>query len=144
MATISQLSGTIQTVLDTALNSMANNALVLSGEITLTSLNYLEAEIELYIAGMGGTPTANTAFVLWILRALDGTNYEDGGTSVTPARLPDAFFTVRAVSTAQRLRARVKLPPGAMKFLLKNDGTGQALASSGNTLKVKPLTVQSS
>lgn len=143
MATVTQLSGTIDTVLDTALNSMANNALVLSAEITHQSPNYLEAELELYIAGMGGTPTANTAFVLWILRAIDGTNYEDGGTSVTPARQPDAYFPIRAVSTAQRIRRRVKLPPGNVKYLLKNDGTGQALASSGNLLKVKPVTYQS-
>ena len=145
MPTLTNLSGTLDTVLSTELNSMANNAIVISPEITLTNQNYLLAELEFLISGMGGAPTANTAFIGWILRALDGTNYSDGGTSVQPARRPDFIFTVRAVATAQRLLYRgIYLPPGLMKFLLKNDGTGQALAASGNTLKVKPYTPQSS
>lgn len=144
MGAITNTSGTLDTVLSTELNSMANNALVISSEITLTNQNYLLAEMEFFISSMGGVPTANTAFIGWFLRALDGTNYSDGGTSVQPARRPDFLFTLRAVSTAQRLIARgVYLPPGLLKVLLKNDGTGQALAASGNLLKIKPFTPQS-
>lgn len=142
MPTVKNIAGTITTVLSTALNSLANNSNVLSSAITLTAgdVGYRFGEWELYIASSAAAMTANTAFVGWIIQALDGTNDEDGGTSVTPARTPDLVFPVRAVSTAQRLTWTSELPTGSFKVLLRNDGTNQAIASSGNTLKVRPKT----
>jgi hypothetical protein len=142
MPTVKNIAGTITTVLSTALNSLANNSNVLSGAITLSTgePGYRFGEWELYIASSAAAMTANTAFVGWIIQALDNTNDEDGGTSVTPARTPDLIFTVRAVSTAQRLTWTSDLPTGSFKVLLRNDGTNQAIASSGNTLKVRPKT----
>lgn len=142
MPTVKNIAGTITTVLSTALNSLANNSNVLSSAITLTAgdVGYRFGEWELYIASSAAAMTANTAFVGWIIQAIDGTNDEDGGTSVTPARTPDLIFAVRAVSTAQRLTWTSELPTGSFKVLLRNDGTNQAIASSGNTLKVRPKT----
>lgn len=142
MPTVKNIAGTITTVLSTALNSLANNSNVLSSAITLSTgePGYRFGEWELYIASSAAAMTANTAFVGWIIQALDGTNDEDGGTSVTPARTPDLIFAVRAVSTAQRLTWTSELPTGSFKVLLRNDGTNQAIASSGNTLKVRPKT----
>lgn len=133
--------GSVDTVLSTGLNSMANNALVLSSEYTASQTGYLYAMMELYISGMGGTPTANTSFDFWFLSKNDGTNYEDGSASVTPARAPDGWFNIRAVSTAQRLFYRAAIPPsGTFKILIRNNATGQALAASGNTLKLRLFT----
>jgi len=143
-STFTNLTGTNDSVMTTELNSLANNALNISGAITITSSGYLLAEFELYIASMGGVPTANTAFDLWLLRRPDGTNYEDGGASVTPSRSPDLWFPIRAVSTAQRIVKVCELPPGLWKALIRNNGTGQALAASGNTLKCRPFTTQGS
>jgi hypothetical protein len=142
MATVKNIAGTITTVLSTGLNSLANNSNVISSAITLSTgePGYRWGEWELYIASSAAAMTANTAFVGWIIQALDGTNDEDGGTSVTPARTPDIVFPVRAVSTAQRMTAFSQLPTGSFKLLLRNDGTGQTIASSGNTLKVRPMT----
>jgi hypothetical protein len=142
MATVKNIAGTITTVLSTGLNSLANNSNVISSAITLSSgePGYRWGEWELYIASSGAAMTANTAFSGWIIQALDGTNDEDGGTSVTPARTPDLIFSVRAVSTAQRLTWQSELPTGSFKVLLRNDGTNQTIASSGNTLKVRPKT----
>lgn len=142
MATVKNIAGTITTVLSTGLNSLANNSNVLSSAITLITgePGYRWGEWELYIASSAAAMTANTSFVGWIIQALDGSNDEDGGTSVTPARTPDIVFPVRAVSTAQRMTAFSQLPTGSFKLLLRNDGTGQTIASSGNTLKVRPMT----
>lgn len=142
MPTVKNIAGTITTVLSTSLNSLANNSNVLSGAITLSSgePGYRFGEWELYIASSAAAMTANTAFVGWIIQALDGTNDEDGGTSVTPARSPDLIFAVRAVSTAQRINWISDMPTGSFKVLLRNDGTNQTIASSGNTLKVRPRT----
>ena len=143
-STFTNLLGTNDSVMTTELNSLANNASVASSVITVTSTGYLLAEFELYVAGMGGTPTANTAFDLWLLRRPDGTNYEDGGVSVTPTRGPDVWFPIRAVSTAQRIVRVCELPPGLWTALVRNNGTGQALAASANTMKVRPYTTQGS
>lgn len=144
MPTVKNVAGTITTVLSTGLNSLANNSNVLSSAITLSTgeQGYRFGEWELYIASSAAAMTANTAFTGWIIQALDGTNDEDGGTSVTPARTPDLIFQVRAVSTAQRITWQSELPTGSFKVLLRNDGTGQTIASSGNALKVRPKTEQ--
>ena len=144
MPTIKNVAGNITTVLSTGLNSLANNSNVLSGSVTLSTgePGYRFGEWELYIASSAAAMTANTAFSGWIIQALDGTNDEDGGTSVTPARAPDLIFPVRAVSTAQRITCQSDLPTGSFKVLLRNDGTNQTIASSGNTFKVRPKTEQ--
>ena len=140
MPTVKNARGTIKTALSTELNSMSNNTNVLSSAIAFETadqgMRFVEGEL---CVTFGTNPTANTAVSVWLLRELDGTNYEDGGTSVTPTRPPDMIFTVRAVTTAQRIVAVCDLPPGVPKALIRNDGTGQAIASSGNTLKLRPV-----
>lgn len=137
--------GSQTTLLSTGLNSLANNALAVSSAYDNTQGaagdGYTLCDVELVVT-YGVAPTANTGCTLWLLGTQDGTNYEDGDASTTPARLPDAVFPLRAVTTAQRVIRRVWLPWGASKALLKNDGTGQAMASSSNTLKVRPVARQ--
>lgn len=133
---------TVETPLSTGLNSLANNGLALSSAVTLTDAGYLLADVELVVT-FGSAPTANTGIAVWFLREVDGSNYGDGDASTTPARAPDLVLPVRAVTTAQRIIvSNVLLPPGTFKALLKNDGTGQAFAASGNTLKILPYTLQ--
>jgi hypothetical protein len=141
MPTVKDLRGTATTALTTGLNSLANNALVASSAITLSTgePGYQRCEAELVLT-YGTAPTANTACVVWLLREVDGTNYEDGSSTVTPGRNPDLVFPLRAVTTAQRIVVVGDLPPGSFVALLRNDGTGQSMASSGNTLKLRPVT----
>lgn len=141
---ITQLRGNSQTLLSTELNSLANNSnAVHASSVSLTNTGYLDAEAELLVT-FGVAPTANTPIYVWLLREIDGTNFEDGSASVTPTRPPDIIFTVRAVTTAQRIVQMVyDIPPGAIRALVRNAGTGQAFAASGNTLTVRPKTFQS-
>jgi hypothetical protein len=141
MPTVKDIRGTATTVLSTGLNSLANNALVASSAITLSTgePGYQRCEAEIVVT-YGTAPTANTACVVWLLREVDGTNYEDGSSTVTPSRNPDLVFPLRAVTTAQRIVVTGDLPPGSFVALLRNDGTGQAMAASGNTLKLRPVT----
>lgn len=135
--------GTADTLLSTELNSIANNNnAIKSSSVTLTTESYVLAEVELRVQ-FGGTPTANTSISVWFLREIDGTNFEDGSGSITPARNPDVVMPVRATSNAQRIIKSCVLPPGSFIPLIRNDGTGQSLAASGNTLKVRPVTLQS-
>ena len=147
MVTQTQITGTIQTVLTTELNSLANNALVVSsvagasGVITLTSTGYPMALCELVVT-YGTAPTANSTVQIWFLTDADGTNFEDGSSSITPTRNPDVIFALRAVTTAQRVSKMCKLPPTTFKVLAYNNGTGQSMAASGNTVKILPITYQ--
>lgn len=139
--------GSISSLMTTELNSLANNALAAAGSSYSNVQGggggdgYTLCDLELVVT-FGVAPTANTGVSVWFLARPDGTNFEDGSSSVTPARLPDAVFPLRAVTTAQRVVRRVALPWGVFTALLKNDGSGQAFASSGNTLKVLPVTPQ--
>lgn len=137
--------GTIATLLSTELNSLANN----TNAISSTSYNnaqgggggdgYTEALLELFL-NYSVAPTANTGFSIWFLTRPDGTNFEDGGASVTPARTPNVVVPVRAVTGNQRIVRRVMIPPGVFHTLIRNNGTGQTIASSGNTVKLLPFT----
>lgn len=130
-----------QALLGTELNALANDALALGSEAVLADAGYLLADLTLVLS-YAVAPSANAAVSVWLLRETDGTSYEDGGASVTPARPPDVVFPLRAVTGSQRIVRQVMLPPGKFKPLAKNDGAGQALAASGNTLKLKAYTVQ--
>ena len=132
-------------LLTTGLNSLANNSLAVSAAFDNTigqaGDGYILCDLELVVQ-YGTAPTANTGVSVWFLTSQDGTNYEDGDASTTPARMPDCVFPLRAVTTAQRIIRRCLLPYGLMKALAKNDGTGQAMAASANTLKIRPVTVE--
>jgi hypothetical protein len=139
------LSGSITTLLSTELNSLATNGLKVPASSGTYSAGggYLLAELELVVT-FGAAPTANTGVSVWFIRAVDATpNYEDGyDAAVTPGRAADVVFPLRAVTTAQRIIRRIVIPPGTWIPLLKNDGTNQSFAATGNTLKILPLTYQ--
>lgn len=128
-------------LLTTELNSLANNALAISSAFDNTYAaagnGSVLADMELVVQ-FGTNPTAGTGVAVWFIQTQDGTNYEDGDASITPARRPDLVIPVRAVTTAQRIIRRVTLPAGKFKALAKNDGTGQSFAASANTLKIRP------
>lgn len=140
---ILQLRGNNTTLLSTEMNSLANNAnAVHASSVAVSNAGYLDGELELLVT-FGTAPTANTPIYVWFLREIDGTNFEDGSASVTPTRVPDAIFTVRAVTTAQRITQTVyDIPPGNIRTLVRNSGTGQSFAASGNTLILRPKTYQ--
>lgn len=137
------LPGTIGTWLSSG-STLTNNSLLLGSAITLTEAGYTRAVCELALTGFSGAVTANTGMSMWIIRQVDGTNYEDGDgtTPITPARMPDVVFPLRAVSTAQRVSIpNIEVPPGLFKVLLKNDGTGVTMNATW-TVKCLPYVLQ--
>lgn len=144
MATVEKfLLGSQASLLTTELNSLANNGTAIGSAydntVGSTGDGYSLCDVEL-VAQYGTSPTANTGVNLWFLMSEDGTLYEDGDNTLTPARLPDAVFPLRAVTTAQRIVRRIMMPWGKFKPLAKNDGTGQAMAATNNTVKIRPVT----
>lgn len=140
-------------MLTTELNSLANNALVISSVNGTSGVfsnisgdavgkGYIYGRLHLHLAAFGSAPTANTAIDGWFLNAADGAGgYESGSASITPARIPDFTFPVIAQTAAQDVEQFVVMPIGAtFKVLTRNNTTGQSLASSGNTIDWYPTT----
>ena len=130
------------TLLSTELNSLANGSNAVSSTAILNNAigqantdGYVRGKLELNIGAPAAALTLNTGVTVWFLQTVDGTNYEDGDASTTPARLPHIVIPVRAVATAQRIIQRIAVPVGTQKVLVSN-GTGQSWNASGNSLKL--------
>jgi hypothetical protein len=86
---------------------------------------------------------ADSAIELYILPAVDGTNYGDWtGDGITDEQEHNVHFvgsfTTSGATAAQRLTLRgIELPPGKFKVGVRNRG-GVALAASGSTLGFRP------
>lgn len=133
------------TVLTTELNSLANGALsaVSAAQDNDTAgLCDLYAQAEIYIAAQGTNRAAGAYLALYLVPELDGTNY--GNTTdecaenyfVGAVALDDAALAARYLIIDQ-----VRLPVGDYKVALRN-GTGQTLAASGNTVKLRAYTIE--
>lgn len=142
MPTEKWLLGSTTTLGTTALNSLANNT-----QVALDNYNNnrsqagdgaLFARFELMVQ-FGTAPASGTSILLYLLRSIDGTNFEDGSASILPVRAPDVVFPLRNVNTVQRIIREVPIPPGVFGHLLRNNGTGQPFVASGNSLSITPM-----
>ena len=134
----------VQDVLTTELNSMADGVRVLSATIdNSTALNFFE-DLVLSISNIGGSRDVGAIVELFLLEALDDTNFVDGGVSIEPAQSDlVGVFNIRTSTAAQIHVIRgVELPPTKFKYLVKNK-TGKALSVIGNTLERRPYAYQS-
>jgi hypothetical protein len=129
---------TIANVLTTELNSLADgNVSALSSEFDNTTNLDMFADLQLDLASL--TISSTVAFVtLFVVPTIDGTNYPDfssGAIANYHLQYARATALVKNVSaaTARVNFEEVRIGPGKFKFALRN-GTGAALASSGNTL----------
>lgn len=129
----------IATALSTELNSIASAGLTAaSAAIDNTSNLDLYADFELVVAAQGTARVAGATVQLFIVVALDGTNY--GDVNATTAEVI-AVFPLDAVVTARRAVIRdVPIPPALFKLFAVNS-TGQTLAASANTIKYRTHSV---
>jgi hypothetical protein len=134
-------SQSIATALSTDLNSLANNTnSAVSAAIDNSSLLDLFIDLELVVATQGGARTTGAYFSVYASVALDGTNYSDAH-ETTAQWLCD--FPMDAATTARRVfRANIDISPLATFKLFLRNGSGQAMAASGNTLKYRTHAIQ--
>lgn len=122
-------------VLSTELNALASAGRSAAGTEVDNGANLdMFGVLELAVT-FGTAPSAGGYVEIYMVTAPDGTNYEDGSSTVDPGthKLVDRI-PVRAVTTAQRLSGRlIPLLPEKTKFILLN-GSGQAFPASGSTL----------
>ena len=76
------------------------------------------------------SPVASGHWKVWIITSLDGTNYEDGTSSITPARPHDVIFDLRGATGQQVVNIfNVEIPPLKFKLLCINE-SGQTTTST--------------
>lgn len=101
-----------------ASDNFATGAGLLSSEID----NSTNLDMHL-IVQMACTPEAATAgqMLIYILYAVDGTNYEDGGTGTQPQKGVAAVLPYKAAASAQKLTSEmIPIMPHKFKILVWN------------------------
>ncbi len=133
------------TVLTTELNSLANNALCTASSAQdndTAGVRYPYAQAEIYIAAQGTNRSAGAYLALYIIPEVDGTNYGATTDECAENYFAGAVSLDDAATDARyAILNEVRLPPGDFKVALRN-GTGQSLAASGNTVKLRPYSVE--
>ena len=134
------------TALTTELNSLASGSAsaasgALGGDTT-------DAEIEgdwIVLTGGSITPGTGARCDIYLIRAADGTNYEDATTGASESLPPDACIgsavPTSGAGTKRFVLRDQRLPPGLFKVILQNE-LGVSLPASGNTLEFRPHSMQ--
>jgi hypothetical protein len=140
-ATVTQIYGTNDTLMNINTNIATSNGAI-GSEVSWTSTGYLRADCELNVPALSAAVAAAGGVTIWLLIKPDGTNYEDGSATVFPLRVPDMFFPLRAVGTAQRVALKdIAIPVGPVTALARNDtGVSMNGGTTPWTLKCRPRT----
>lgn len=105
----------------------------ISAQAVNSGSNYLGSEIDnstnqdqyinLVISSEFGTaPTENDTIEIYLLYALDGTNYEYGDASTDPKKNPVAIQALAAVTSEQiMVFENISVPPAKFKILIKSE-----------------------
>ena len=140
-----EVQGT-ETLMGADLNSLADNAVNVGAVLPdNTSNRFFYAEFELVLASVDLSAQNNPALELYLVPSYDGTNYADTGTDASTTVYPPAQYLVAILGVAESSAAHravakhILIDPSKYTPVVINK-TGAALASSGNTLKMKVTT----
>jgi hypothetical protein len=137
--------GTQTSVLTTELNSLASAAVCTASaaqDNDTAGTRDTYAQFEVYLAAQGSNRTAGASISLYLVPESDGTNYGNTTDECLDNYLAWSWGLDDAALAARYLIADcVRLPVGDWKALIKNS-TGQAFASSGNTVKYRVWTYE--
>jgi len=143
MSTLWTAEDSIETWLSTELNSLADatnsSASAAKSNDASSTERRLYANIEIYSAAQGSARATDAVVSVYLIPEVDDTNYGD---TTNYYNYHVGTVKLDAATTARyNIIRNVLLPPSDFKVLLRND-TGQALASSGNTVKAKRFSVE--
>jgi hypothetical protein len=144
------LLASLLTLQSTELNSLASGSVALSsvggssGKFTNANTGAaIWGELFLTLGTIGSALQSGANVAGWFISSSDsGSTYEKS--SAAPSRPPDFIIPLPAatISAADQFKAagKILLPSVQFKVLLQNN-TGQTFASSANTLKLAPISV---
>lgn len=135
-----------QTALDTDLNGDTNDTWTsISSEFDNSTTGYMFMDIEVYLAAPAvAWSGADSAYEIYIVPAVDGTNYPDTVNTGTGDEQENNQYFIGSITTQgagtvacrQSIRG-VEVPNGKWKLFGRNR-TNQTLAASGNSIKWRP------
>ena len=127
----------VTTVLSTGLNSLSNNTMSAASS-TISNASNLDIYVDVEVLLASLSPTSGAYVTLYILEAVDGTNFpgqSDADLRLTTTQVLCVVPIGTTAATAQRVAARnIVIPPGSFQIKLDNQA-GVALNASGNTVK---------
>jgi len=124
------------TVLTTELNALADDGVSALGteydnSTGLDTFGLLELGVDFVSA-----PTANAVVSIYMLKALDGTNYENAPILATRNADLVASIGMEATTSARIYMSHTfEMPPCKVKFVLINE-SGQAFPATGSTVEL--------
>lgn len=138
---------TLATCLTTELNALATGSACTAGPAQGADAGDAELLLDFELLTGGSiTPGTNPRADLYLLRAVDGTNYEDATTGASESLPPDAYvgsFIPTAGAGTKRMAIRDRpAPPGLWKAVIHSE-LGVSLSATSNTLKVRAHSYQS-
>lgn len=131
------------TVLTTEMNGITNgsvSALSATQDNTTAGLRFPLAQVEINLAAQSTNRVAGAYVAVYFIPELDGTNF-----GTTTGECLDNYFVGSASVNSAALAAvtmildHIRVPIGNYKVAVKN-GTGQAFAATGNTVKLRTYT----
>lgn len=136
----SSYASTVTSILTTELNSIINNANTAASAAIDNSVDKnLYHDLTLTIATQGVARSSGAVVTVYMIMALDDTNYDD--VNETTAEIVAVFPLDNVVTARQLTRRDIPIPPGKFKYFARNI-TGQTLASSGNILEYRAHNVE--
>ena len=121
-------------VLTTELDSLPNNGSVLSGVIENSVTQDLYGDFELTVQ-FAAAPAAGYVVELYIVRTVDGVNFDDTSGGPPMNAYADVFPLRASASKLVYVIPMIELPPQNFKVYIKNS-SGQAMVATNNTLKM--------
>ena len=124
-------------VLSTELNALGNDARSAAGGLLDNLTNKDQYAWAKLTVDFVSAPSAGAYCQLFMVKALDGTNYEQGSDTVEPAQnISVGSFPLLASTAAQHVTiGPFLLPPYKVKFILLNK-SGQAFPASGSLVEI--------
>lgn len=137
------IAGAATSLLTTQLNALADGGISALGTEYDNATNlYLFGDFQLDVDFVSA-PTVNLPVALYIVPALDGTNYGFGSASAVWAGYNRGGWSMIASTAQQVLTIQgIPLPPLKFKIQVKNS-SGQAMPATGTTVKLVPYRYQS-
>lgn len=124
----------IATALTTELNSLSDGSLsTLSSEIDNETGLYQYMGLELSLASFN--PSGSPYVEVYLFKSIDGTNYEDGSSTLSQCLLV-ALPVTTGSSAKESHAANLLIPPFKFKLGVRNK-TGSAFAASGSVLSYR-------
>jgi hypothetical protein len=139
MASILWDSADASVVMSTEMSSLQPELGCISQEINNSSGLYLFNDVELFLDTNIQTPKYGSIIELYLLSAINNTDFEDGNSSInpSPSSLVGVFNIMPSTNPQRQTLKQITIPPCKYKYLIINK-TGNNLPLNNNTLKIIP------